>query len=40
MAGRTPFLHTGVTNTAAIRLYKSLGFTLSNEMKVTVVEPV
>jgi ribosomal protein S18 acetylase RimI-like enzyme len=38
--GRTPFLHTGATNTAAIRLYNSLGFTLSNEMKVTVVEPV
>lgn len=38
--GRTPFLHTGGTNTAAIRLYKSLGFTLSNEMKVTIVEAV
>ncbi|WP_432890958.1 GNAT family N-acetyltransferase [Kribbella sp. CA-245084] len=36
---RTPFLHTGATNTNAIRLYKSLGFTLSNEMKVTIVEP-
>jgi ribosomal protein S18 acetylase RimI-like enzyme len=38
--GRTPFLHTGGTNTTAIRLYKSLGFTLSNEMKVTIVEAV
>ncbi|TCO45126.1 FR47-like protein [Kribbella antiqua] len=38
--GRTPFLHTGGTNTTAIRLYKSLGFTLSNEMMVTIVEPV
>ena len=38
--GRTPFLHTGATNTAAIRLYNSLGLTLSNEMKVTVVEAV
>ncbi|HEY3562502.1 MAG TPA: GNAT family N-acetyltransferase [Kribbella sp.] len=36
--GRTPFLHTGGTNTTAIRLYNSLGFTLSNEMKVTIVE--
>ncbi|GAB2662017.1 GNAT family N-acetyltransferase [Kribbella swartbergensis] len=38
--GRRPFLHTGGTNTRAIRLYESLGFTLSNQMKVTVVEPV
>ncbi|MFC6155998.1 GNAT family N-acetyltransferase [Kribbella jiaozuonensis] len=38
--GRTPFLHTGGANTNAIRLYKSLGFTLSNEMKVTVVQAV
>ncbi|MGW6195235.1 GNAT family N-acetyltransferase [Kribbella sp. NPDC055110] len=38
--GRTPFLHTGAANSAAIRLYRSLGFTLSNEMKVTVVEAV
>ncbi|MFG1905274.1 GNAT family N-acetyltransferase [Kribbella sp. NPDC048928] len=37
---RTPFLHTGGTNAAAIRLYNSLGFTLSNEMKVTIVEAV
>lgn len=37
--GRTPFLHTGGTNTNAIRLYKSLAFDVSNEMKVTIVEP-
>jgi ribosomal protein S18 acetylase RimI-like enzyme len=37
---RTPFLHTGGTNSAAIRLYRSLGFTLSNEMKVTIVQAV
>ncbi|MER7245049.1 GNAT family N-acetyltransferase [Kribbella sp. NPDC000426] len=38
--GRTPFLHTGGTNTNAIRLYNSLGFTLSNKMKVTLVQAV
>jgi ribosomal protein S18 acetylase RimI-like enzyme len=38
-SGRTPFLHTRPYNTNAIRLYKSLGFTVSNEMKVTLVEP-
>ena len=38
--GRTPFLHTGGANTTAIRLYNALGFTLSNRMKVTVVEAV
>jgi ribosomal protein S18 acetylase RimI-like enzyme len=38
--GRTPFLHTGGTNSGAIRLYTKLGFTLSNELKVTVVELV
>ncbi|MFI6679508.1 GNAT family N-acetyltransferase [Kribbella sp. NPDC050470] len=38
--GSHPFLHTGGTNTGAIRLYESLGFTLSNRMKVTLVEPV
>jgi predicted GNAT family acetyltransferase len=38
--GRTPFLHTGGTNTTAIRRYKSLGFALSNEMKVTIVEAI
>jgi len=37
-AGRTAFLHTGGSNTSAIRLYKALGFELSNEMKVTIVE--
>nr|WP_238174281.1 GNAT family N-acetyltransferase [Kribbella kalugense] len=39
-AGRTPFLHTGATNSAAIRLYRSLGFSLSDEMKVTLVQAV
>jgi predicted GNAT family acetyltransferase len=38
--GRTPFLHTGGANTTAIRLYNSLGFTLSDELKVLVVEAV
>lgn len=38
--GRTPFLHTGATNAQAIALYNSLGFTLTNTMKVTVVEAV
>jgi ribosomal protein S18 acetylase RimI-like enzyme len=39
-AGQTPFLHAGGANANAIRLYKALGFELSNEMKVTIVEPV
>jgi ribosomal protein S18 acetylase RimI-like enzyme len=38
-AGARPFLHTGGTNTTAIRLYQGLGFTVSNRMKVTIVEP-
>lgn len=38
--GARPFLHTGGTNTSAIRLYEGLGFTVSNRMKVTIVEPV
>jgi ribosomal protein S18 acetylase RimI-like enzyme len=37
--GSHPFLHTGGTNTRAIHLYKSLGFTLTNQMKVTIVQP-
>lgn len=37
--GQTPFLHTAGTNTNAIRLYKALGFNLSNKMKVTIIEP-
>ncbi|MEV0800207.1 GNAT family N-acetyltransferase [Kribbella sp. NPDC050281] len=36
--GRTPMLHTGGGNTNAIRLYSSLGFTLTNRMKVTLVQ--
>jgi ribosomal protein S18 acetylase RimI-like enzyme len=39
-AGRTPFLHTGGTNTRAIPLYESLGFTRSNALKASVVEAV
>ncbi|MDX6584790.1 MAG: hypothetical protein QOI10_3974 [Solirubrobacterales bacterium] len=38
--GARPFLHTGGTNTNAIRLYERLGFTVTNRMKVTIVEPV
>ncbi|WP_020386031.1 GNAT family N-acetyltransferase [Kribbella catacumbae] len=38
-AGDRPFLHTGATNTTAIRLYESLGFTVTNRMSVTIVEP-
>ncbi|TDO44686.1 FR47-like protein [Kribbella sp. VKM Ac-2527] len=37
--GAQPFLHTGGTNTTAIRLYESLGFTVTNRMKVTVLQP-
>lgn len=39
-AGARPFLHTGSTNATAIRLYEKLGFTVSNRMSVTLVEPV
>ena len=39
-AAMAPFLHTSAANSAAIRLYRSLGFTLCNEMKVTVVQAV
>jgi ribosomal protein S18 acetylase RimI-like enzyme len=38
--GHRPFLHTAATNTNAIRLYERLGFTVSNRMSVTIVEPV
>jgi predicted GNAT family acetyltransferase len=38
--GDRPFLHTGATNAAAIRLYEGLGFTVSNRMSVTIVEAV
>jgi ribosomal protein S18 acetylase RimI-like enzyme len=39
-SGARPFLHTGATNTTAIRLYESLGFTITNRMKVTVIRPL
>lgn len=39
-AGSRPFLHTGAGNAAAIRIYESLGFTISNRPVVTVIEPV
>jgi ribosomal protein S18 acetylase RimI-like enzyme len=38
-SGRTPFLHTGASNTTAIALYNKLGFTLTNQMHVTIVQP-
>jgi ribosomal protein S18 acetylase RimI-like enzyme len=38
-AGDRPFLHASATNTNAIRLYESLGFTVSNQMKVTLIQP-
>lgn len=38
--GNRPFLHASGTNVNAIRLYESLGFTVSNRMKVTLVEPL
>jgi ribosomal protein S18 acetylase RimI-like enzyme len=38
--GRTPILHTGAANSTAIRLYRSLGFALSQELKVTVLQAV
>ncbi|HEY0616528.1 MAG TPA: GNAT family N-acetyltransferase [Kribbella sp.] len=37
--GDRPFLHASATNTTAIRLYESLGFTVSNQMKVTLIQP-
>lgn len=38
--GSRPFLHTGAGNAKAIRIYESLGFTISNRPAVTVIEPV
>ncbi|ONI76679.1 GNAT family N-acetyltransferase [Kribbella sp. ALI-6-A] len=38
--GEQAFLHTGGTNLTAIRLYESLGFTISNRMKVTLLQVV
>jgi ribosomal protein S18 acetylase RimI-like enzyme len=37
--GEQPFLHTGATNTTAIRIYESLGFTLRREMSFRVIRP-
>ena len=37
--GAQPFLHTGGKNTTAIRLYESLNFTVTNRMKVTIIQP-
>ncbi|TWD82933.1 FR47-like protein [Kribbella amoyensis] len=36
--GDQAFLHTGGTNTRAIRLYESLGFIITNRMKVTIIQ--
>lgn len=36
--GDLPFLHAYATNTAAIRLYESIGFTLRSQMHVVVLE--
>jgi ribosomal protein S18 acetylase RimI-like enzyme len=38
--GNRPFLHASGTNVNAIRLYEGLGFTVSNRMSVTLVEPL
>nr|WP_239063059.1 GNAT family N-acetyltransferase [Streptomyces sp. SID13031] len=38
--GGRPFLHTGATNTSAIRLYERLGWSVSNRMAVSIIEPV
>jgi predicted GNAT family acetyltransferase len=35
--GETPFLHVYATNTGAIGLYETLGFTLRREMTMTVL---
>jgi ribosomal protein S18 acetylase RimI-like enzyme len=37
--GSRPFLHTGATNTLAIRLYERLGFTPGHPLAVTIVQP-
>lgn len=39
-AGDRPFLHTGASNASAIRLYEGLGWSVSNRMSVTIIEPV
>jgi hypothetical protein len=35
--GETPYLHAFATNTAAIRLYESIGFELRTMMNVAVI---
>jgi predicted GNAT family acetyltransferase len=38
--GETPYLHAYATNTAAITLYQSIGFTLRSSMNVAVIQRV
>jgi ribosomal protein S18 acetylase RimI-like enzyme len=38
--GDKAFLHTGATNTTAIALYQSLGFTLARNLKVSILKPL
>lgn len=35
--GETPFMHAAADNTAALRLYESIGFSLRREVTVTVL---
>jgi ribosomal protein S18 acetylase RimI-like enzyme len=37
--GETPFMHAAADNTAALRLYESIGFSLRREVTVTVLGP-
>ncbi|WP_308785112.1 GNAT family N-acetyltransferase [Phytohabitans houttuyneae] len=37
--GETPFMHASADNTAALRLYESIGFRLRRDVVITVVEP-
>jgi ribosomal protein S18 acetylase RimI-like enzyme len=39
-AGDNAFLHTGATNTTAIALYQSLGFTLTRNLVVSILQPL
>jgi predicted GNAT family acetyltransferase len=38
--GNRPFLHASATNTNAIRLYETLGFTLTNTLTIAIIRPV